>query len=148
MSSRKEVFEKYLGQMRLNKTVLEAVKEINGVLFEGVQDLFDDADGLDISPVPEPVPGEENNVLASEKKAELSPDELDYKLRIPFQEAFPMARKWARKVNRFDLLWNENNAIDKISFMVPGLDGKNVYFSAERVMYEIAISSSVHLPIL
>ncbi len=137
MSSRKELFEKYLGQMRLKKTVLEAVKEINGVLFEGVQDLFDDADGLDISPVAEPVPGEENTVIAPEKRAELSPDELDYKLRIPFQEAFPMARKWARKVNRFDLLWNENNAIDKISFMIPGLDGKNVYFSAERVMYEI-----------
>ena len=44
MFSRKEVFENYLGKLGLNKTVFEAVKDINGVLFEGIDDELDEFD--------------------------------------------------------------------------------------------------------
>ena len=61
MFSKKEVFENYLGKLGLNKTAFEAVKDINGVLFEGLNDLLGDLENEvnqedgdeEIAPVPE-----------------------------------------------------------------------------------------------
>ena len=141
MFSKKEVFESYLGELGLNKTALEAVKDINGVLFESsIDDLLDAADGDDdigISNVPETIPGEPEAEASVEQKKEYTPSELDYKLKVPFHDALRLAFAWAHEETRFDLLWNEHRGIDNISFMIPSENGEHVFFSADRILYEI-----------
>ena len=76
MFSKKEVFENYLGKLGLNKTAFEAVKDINGVLFEGLDDLLGDLENEvnqedgdeEVAPVPEitpPIKQPNNNFVGS-----------------------------------------------------------------------------------
>lgn len=102
MFSKKEVFENYLGKLGLNKTAFEAVKDINGVLFEGLDDLLGDLENEvnqedgdeEVAPVPEITP-------PTEKKNEYDPIELEGKLKVPFGEAINLAMMWAK--NNLDL---------------------------------------------
>lgn len=140
MYDKKAIFENYLGKIGMNPVAMGAVKAINEALFESIDDLLDDVGGVDISEVPE-TPPEDSSVVgddSAQRKAEYVPGELDYKLRIQYQDALRMAFAWARKEPRFDLLWNEHGGIDPISFMVPSGNGEHVFFGPERVLYEIS----------
>ena len=146
MFSKKEVFESYVGELGLSKTALEAVKGINGVLFESsIDDLLDNFDDDAVSPVSEEVPGEPKEEPVEAKK-EYTSSELDYKLKVPFDAALRLAFAWAHNENRFDLLWNEHGGIDRISFMIPSDNGEHVFFSSDRVLYEISAEGEDGVP--
>lgn len=158
MFSKKAVFEQYLGKMGLNKTVLEAVKDINGVLFESLDDLLAEYDEPEISSVPEVLPGEEpvkpeptptvstasprvleKNEMEFDPNKEYTSAELEDRLKIPYTEALQRSRAWAHnQETRFGMLWNEWGGIDKISFMRGSRIGEHVFFSADRILYEIS----------
>lgn len=163
MSSRKEVFEQYLGQMGLNKTVLEAVKDINNVLFEGLDDLLAEYDEPVISSVPEVLPGEtpvpsatapatptrklEKNEEEFDPNKEYTTAELESKLKIPYNKALQRAIAWAHtQDDRFEMLWNDWGGVDKIAFMRDAGNGTHVFFSAERILYEITAKGEDGVP--
>ncbi len=147
MFSKKAVFESYLEQLGLNKTAFEAVKSINGVLFEGIDDLLDDMDeNIEVSSVPEAVPEVEKvEEEPAQKKAEYTPDELASRMNIPFNAAWRLAISWAHTEPRFDFFWDESG-YPLTAFMIPSGDGKNVYFSPETVIYEISTDSEDGVP--
>ena len=147
MFSRKEVFENYLGKLGLNKTVFEAVKDINGVLFEGIDDELDEFDDdvpetpsesappIDIASVAENIDEETNapkdGLVVPD--ADIAPDaenhstELSYLKPVPFHTAYQEALAWARREPRFDDLWNNYRGIDSVSFMIPSSEGNKYY---------------------
>lgn len=161
MFSKKVVFETYLEQLGLSEPTLEAVKDINGVLFESIDDLLGDMDAdldsdgtnkgqgngedIQVSSVAEQIPGEPE-ISAVEPKKEYTDSELDYKLKVPFHDALRLAFAWAHNESRFDLLWNDHNGIDSISYMIPSNNGEHVFFSADRILYEINAEGEGDVP--
>lgn len=164
MFSKKEVFESYVGKLGLNKTALEAVKNINGVLFEGIDDELEefnddvsetpseDIPPVDIAQVNENIDGD---VDASSEPVEPSEEvgvakesaspELAYLKKVPFHTAYQEARDWASREPRFDDLWNNYRGIDSVSFMVPSEDGP-LYYNEETVPYEISVEGEGAVP--
>lgn len=165
MFSKKEVFESYVGKLGLNKTALEAVKNINGVLFEGIDDELDEFDDevpetpsesappIDIAPVAENVDDAEHapqeGLITPDKElepAEPKPSpELSYLKPVPFHTAYQEALAWARREPRFDDLWNNYRGIDPIAFMVPSNEG-NLYYNENTVPYEITVAGEDAVP--
>lgn len=143
MSSKKEIFESYLGKLGLNKTALEAVKDINGVLFEGIDDLLDEMgsetdDSIEVSSVPEQLSAEpETPAIEQKNEQEATGSDKEYKVKVNFDDALSFAFKWAHHESRFDNLWNEYNSVDPVSFMVPSNDGGHEFLSKDKVMYVI-----------
>lgn len=165
MFSRKEVFENYLGKLGLNKTVFEAVKDINGVLFEGIDDELDEFDDevpatpsesappIDIASVAENIDEETNAPKEGlvVPDADIAPDaqnnstELSYLKPVPFHTAYQEALAWARREPRFDDLWNNYRGIDSVSFMIPSSEG-NKYYNENTVPYEISVTGEESVP--
>lgn len=136
MSSKKEIFESYLGKLGLNKTVVEAVKDINGVLFESsIDDLLGN---FDVSDVPETLTDEPeiSEVKPSEEPAKPEGDK-DYKRTVLLGDAIRMAYAWAHDDPRFDNLWDDNNSAGNISFMTTSDGGQHQFFSPDKVMYVV-----------
>lgn len=154
MFSKKKVFESYLGRLGLNNTALEAVKGINAVLFEGIDDELDEFDDevpgtptesappIGIAPVAENI---------DEETAELEPavskqsPELSYLKSVQFHTAYQQAFAWARRDHRFDDLWNNYRGIDAVSFMIPSNEG-NKYYNENTVPYDISVAGEESVP--
>lgn len=167
MFSKKEVFENYLGKLGLSKTAFEAVKGINGVLFEGIDDELEeefDDDGsatdtenvppVGIAPVPEIIAGKEENpsVEAGGPEEAVEPDngpsssEFDELKPVHFNNAYQEACKWARQEPNFNKFWNVYRAIDEISFMIPSETEGNVYYNKNTVPYVITVEGEDDVP--
>ena len=155
MFSKKQVFESYLGRLGLNKTALEAVKDINGVLFEGIDDFLDDfgggeelpADDFEVGAVEEKFGDEPKAAAPVETKKEYTPSDLMTKAKIPFDSAWSMALKWVKTEPRFsDFGLNFNNGFDNVEFMIPTPNGKPTYFRSGTVPYEITAEGEEGVP--
>lgn len=154
MFSKKKVFESYLGRLGLNNTALEAVKGINAVLFEGIDDELDEFDDdvpgtptesappIDIAPVAENI--DEETAEAEPAVPKQSP-ELSYLKPVSFHTAYQQAFAWARREPRFDDLWNNYRGIDAVSFMIQSNDG-NKYYNENTVPYEISVAGEDSVP--
>ena len=167
MFSKKEVFENYLGKLGLSKTAFEAVKGINGVLFEGIDDELEeefDDDGsatdtenvppVGITPVPEIIEGKEEDpsVDAGGPEEAVEPgngpssSEFDEFKPIHFNNAYQEACKWARQEPNFNKFWNAYRAIDEISFMIPSENEGNVFYNKNTVPYVITVEGEDDVP--
>lgn len=147
MFSKKEVFENYLGKLGLNKTAFEAVKDINGVLFEGLDDLLGDLENEvnqedgdeEIVPVPE-------FTTPPEKKNEYDSIELEGKYKIPFGEAINLAMLWAKKQPRFSQFWDNDGGFKSPSYMLKSESGETEFYSKDRVPYVVHTERDESVP--